>query len=290
MLNLSLRDENPEDCILGDHHPPLPSFVRWGPRYGSLPRPDTNTNSIPGPLKTPLRAENGGFDVAACTPDETELIREGIKLSQAAAREALQDVPKGRFSKFGFWTLFKTQANVVKVQRILENLAAMPPMPHLWRDAADQTSSPVFVCLSEDTEDELLQNSLRRCKVYRKEPAYRLENTAFIILCPPYFRYPLAPRRPEKQRKYCPTLQHNQYVGEHRKLINYQFQVLLHQLVHFYLGPEDVYNAVRAEVLKETYELNGIVAQRAAHARLTPNAYSYYVACKLDPGRCPQLA
>jgi hypothetical protein len=223
-----------------------------------------------------------------CTPEETELISEGIKLSRMAARTALQDVPKGRFSKYGFWTLFKTQANVVKVQQILQNLATMPPMPHLWRGAADQTTSPVFICLSEDIKEEALKASLQRCKALR-ESAFLFRNTAFIMLCPAYFRYPLAPRRPEKLRQYCPTLQHNRYFGEHRKFIKFQFQVLLHELVHFYLGPEDIHNAVAPEGVGETYELNEIVVQRAAHARLTPNAYSYYVACKLDADLYPWL-
>ncbi|MCJ1251957.1 hypothetical protein MMC30_009195 [Trapelia coarctata] len=227
---------------------------------------------VRGPLHTPFRAEDGGFDIGNCTPEETELIKEGLRLGQIAAREALQDVGKGRYSKYGFWALFKSQNNALKVQQMLKNLATLPPMPHIHRDGLDQTSSPVFVCASEDRTEELMKESWQRCKDHGKEAGHNVRGTAHIVLCPQYFQVPVGPD-PQKNEDFCPTLRNNRYFGLYRRLRHFQFNVLLHKLVHFYLGEEDRFN-----IVGETYKLNRIVGQSPQDSRRTPTAYAFYIA------------
>jgi len=221
---------------------------------------------------SPLRAEDGGFDTGNCTPEETESIKEALRVGQIAAREALRDVTKGRHSKYGFWALFKSQFNVLKVQQMLRNLSTIPPMPHIYRNAPDETTSPVFLCVT-DSPEPLIQVSWRRCQDDRTDIAHYARATAYIELCPRYFQKPVAPD-PQKNGDFCPTVRKNQYSGSCHKLLQSQSQVILHELVQFYLGKDDTI------LDEEEYDLNNIVGQSPQAARLTPRAYEYYIACE----------
>lgn len=249
--------------------------------------PSSRTNKIQGPLNTPARAETGGFDIENCNAKETESIRGALRVGRIIADEAATDAANGRFSKYGFWALFKSGRP--KVQQMLHNLATLPPMPHVERLGVNQTSSPVFVCASEifKRKTEFWQVIWQKCidqKIHRKTKregiAYQILGGPYIFLCPSFFAQPeLVGPNPRLFGKGCPVVRENKYFDPHiaTSAMATQTSILLHELVHFYLGPENLPSE------KEVYELNQIVGQRAIDSQRTPAAYQYYFACKPRP-------
>lgn len=241
-----------------------------------------------GPVNTPVRAENGKFDLENCTPRETRSIKRALNQGQMAVHQALADIPNGRYSHYGLWALFKSNENFSQVRQMLQDLVVLKPMPNVYRNLVKQASSPVIVCISKDHEVGPIRSWWEICHTHKATTAFYALTSAGILLCPLFFRLPVAPE-PEKSAILCPIVRKNRYVGSSRELYAFQSYTLLHELIHFYLGDENL----ASKAGHETYEPNALVALSAPDVRRNPRAYEYYITCTSYPvhfrGSCRRL-
>ncbi|MCJ1245549.1 hypothetical protein MMC30_002753 [Trapelia coarctata] len=242
-----------------------------------LYRPFALSAGLRGILDTPVQAENGKFDIENCTPRQTESVKKALKQGQLSVQKALADIPNGEYSKYGLLAMFKNNHNFAKVQQMLEDLAILKPMPKAMRNLVHQASSPVFVCVSKGhemvgrsaEEQGAMDIWYERCKPKGHSAKYAL-TTAYIFLCPRFFRYPVTPE-PAKSAILCPVVRKNKYLGDFQELFMFQSYVLLHELVHFYLGDDNLAPET------ETYRPKNLVALSALDSRRSPRAYECYI-------------
>ena len=97
-------------------------------------------------------------------------------------------------------------------------------------------------------------------------------NTRYVFLCPVFFSLPSGPVGPPKA--ICPVVDRNQYTTAGFQLISYQPLVLIHELIHFYLGAASLGAHTYPP---EQYELNGCVSLNAMDSVHNPTNYQAYM-------------
>ena len=83
--------------------------------------------------------------------------------------------------------------------------------------------------------------------------------------------------QPSPPRSFCPTVKRNRFVGEQTLLSEYRTYVLIHEMLHFYLG---INTLSPSTVPREQYELNDCVALDKQDSLRNPANYQNYIASK----------
>ena len=102
--------------------------------------------------------------------------------------------------------------------------------------------------------------------------AYYYEGSSYIFLCPLFWV-----RQPEPMRSNCPRVIHNRFVGNRALLSDYKTYILIHEMLHFYLGGDSL---TPHTLPAEKYELNECVALDTLDSLHNPSNYQYYIASK----------
>ena len=100
--------------------------------------------------------------------------------------------------------------------------------------------------------------------------AFYIIDFSFIFLCPSFWAAPAAPSFPD-----CPSVRKNQWTGMGQYLANYESYLLVHEMVHFYLGGESL---GMMTVPREAYLINDCVALSSFTSIRNPQSYQNYVA------------
>ena len=102
--------------------------------------------------------------------------------------------------------------------------------------------------------------------------AYYHKGSSYIFLCPYFWS-----RQPAPTRENCPRVIHNRFVGNRVLLSEYKTYILIHELVHFYLGADSL---TLHSLPPERYELNECVALDSTLSLRNPSNYQNYIASK----------
>lgn len=99
--------------------------------------------------------------------------------------------------------------------------------------------------------------------------AYYENTTNWIFLCPNFF---ILAKEPEEE--LCPTVENNKFLGNAQGMVQRQPWVLLHELVHYYLGSSPITQDrwLNASDWNEAFGLTALGAVSNAQS------YSYYAA------------
>ena len=102
--------------------------------------------------------------------------------------------------------------------------------------------------------------------------AYYLGGSSYILLCPLFWS-----RHPAPTSENCPRVIHNRFVGDRAVLSDYGTYILIHEMVHFYLGADSL---TLDTFPSEKYELNKCVALNLQSSLINPSNYQNYIASK----------
>ena len=134
---------------------------------------------------------------------------------------------------------------------------------------------PVFACLKPDPPSKKFKDLYRGCQDYSQQ-AFTVPGYKYVFLCPAYFTFPLAPIGPSG--KNCLNVEFNVFCYENlERLVNIQMYILLHELVHFYLGRESLGGRT---VPTEEYDPNLCVNFDEKLSLRNPMNYQFFVASK----------
>ena len=192
----------------------------------------------------------------------------------AALKPALNDVGDGLKSQHGFKALFKDGAKVPYIRNILQFIASARKVKGLNPDPF-VPSAPRFACVTPSTIKQykfLKIDPWKYCIQPGEGAAFYWSGSSYLFLCPRFWINDIAPI---PQKDTCPSVVRNQFLGSGEVLGVYMTYMVIHEMVHFYLGQ---YSLGPFTYPPETYLINECVALDPSHSALNPQNYQYYVA------------
>ena len=194
----------------------------------------------------------------------------------AALTPALNDVGLGLNSHYGFKALFKDGQNVPYIRDILQFIASARKVKGLDPDPL-VPSAPRFACVTPSTMKQykfLDVDVWKDCNEPGAGQAFYFSSSSYIFLCSSFWRGDIAPR---PQGNLCPSVVRNQFLGGGENLSMFLTYLVIHEMVHFYLGQ---YSLGQYTYPPELYRINECVALDPSHSALNPQNYQFYVASK----------
>ena len=241
------------NCALPITRPSQPDFSPFNGdrKYGIINCEDVNIKAI----SSVLSHLNWWLSVALDRKRDTETSKPEYALFKD--RPTLESV----------WDLILQAQNRVPKKGLL-------PFP-------DQPSQPLFICVTSDMSWQWSHctDSSRSIPPL----GFHSPGTRNINLCPSFWRLPPPPATAaEFGEQNCPRVGGNQFVldtGDEiqtwRKHVENQAMVLLHEIIHFYLGDSSL--GAKTDPV-EVYEANDCIALNAANSARNPMNYQLYVA------------
>ena len=140
----------------------------------------------------------------------------------------------------------------------------------------DLLSAPRFSCVTQATihiYPWLEVDPFYACRwLLSGAGAYYQAGSSYIFLCPLFWS-----RQPAPTTENCPRVIHNRFVGNPALLSDYKTYILIHEMVHFYLGATTL---TPYSFPSEKYQLNECVALDRDNSLLNPSNYQFYIASK----------
>ena len=195
-----------------------------------------------------------------------------LSLAGTALTPALNDVRLGLDSKHGFRALFKDGATSTYVRGILRSIASAQPVTGLNPDPSVPTA-PRFACVAPSTTSQygfLGFDAWIYCHLPGVGLAFYVGGASYIFLCPHFWQYEIAPRR-----NTCPSVRYNQFLGRGDPLSLYLTYMVIHEMVHFYLGWASL--GPNSDP-PELYAINDCVGLNPLNSVHNPANYHFYVA------------
>lgn len=268
---------------------PLDQIAAPGPIAGKLTAPGTqalNIDSQDASLWNDLQRDNPSFDftqdagiefftqhinIENCGERENDL-RYAFLIAMKWVREATKEerIPK-QFLR-PYQAFFKDH-NELDIINLLTSIKTMRKIEHLLPDR--KASAPTFLCATPDTPKhyQLPFDVWDACDGH----AEYLQGYKYVIICPAWFGLPLLPEISGEDG--CPEVnsKRNRFMVNEADIVYNRPLVLVHELVHFYLGPASLdTHSEPAEV----YYLNQCVGLSAYNSARNPNNYQAYIGSK----------
>ena len=199
----------------------------------------------------------------------------------AALTPALNDVGLGLDSRHGFKALFKDGATSTYVRGILRSIASAQPLKGLIPDPS-VPSAPRFACVTPSTISQyqfLEVDPWKICSRPGAGQAFYFGGSSYIFLCPSFWRGDIAP-----QRNTCPVVRGNQFLGGGEALSMYMTYLVIHEMVHLYLGKASLGAFTDPP---EIYPINACVALDPLNSVHNPQNYQFYVASERSGSHYP---
>lgn len=229
------------------------------------------------------------FVIEGCSA-YTENLLYVLTKAVAALTPALNDVGLGLDSRHGFKALFKDGATSTYVRGILRSIASAQPLEGLKPDPS-VPSAPRFACVTPSTISQykfLEVDPWKVCSRPDAGQAFYYGGSSYIFICSSFWRGDVAP-----QRNTCPSVRQNQFLGGGEALGMYLTYLVVHEMVHFYLGKASLGAFTDPP---EIYPINDCVALDPLNSVHNPQNYQFYVAMAQqgctdvpDPDRPPFL-
>lgn len=197
-----------------------------------------------------------------------------------ALTPALNDVGLGLDSRHGFKALFKDGATSTYVRGILRSIASAQPLKGLQPDPS-VPSAPRFACVTPSTISQykfLEIDPWEICSLPDAGQSVYPVGSSYIFLCPSFWRGEVAP-----QKNTCPSVKRNQFLGRGEAVGMYLTYLVIHEMVHFYLGKASLGLYSNPP---EVYPINDCVALDILDSVHNPQNYQFYVASEYSRSFC----
>ena len=186
------------------------------------------------------------------------------------------DLQSGINSRHGYEAWFKSNASSAYVQTMLQNIytaqtkVGLLPQPGI-------PSAPRFACITPGTSGLypwMRLDPFSVCVATHSHGvrAFYYGGSSYILICPSFWSL-----EPWPLKSGCPTVIHNRFVGAQVRLSNYKTYVLIHEMVHFYLGRNSLSQTTAPP---EQYALNNCVGLGKVDSLRNPANYQHYLASK----------
>lgn len=187
----------------------------------------------------------------------------------------INDLQAGTNSRHGYKAWFKSNDSSAYIQGLLQDIYTGQPRIGL-QPQPDLLTGPRISCVTPATVDLypwMRFDPFWACVTHSPAAgAYYYSRSSYILICPYFWSM-----QPYPLRSFCPTVIHNRFVGNRGSLSAYQTHILIHEMVHFYLG----LNSLTLETTPpEQYELNDCVALDTVNSLRNPSNYQNYLASK----------
>lgn len=188
----------------------------------------------------------------------------------------IDDLQAGINSRHGYKAWFKSNTSKDYIQRVLQNIHTVQSKFGL-QPQPDLPTGPHFSCVGPNTSalyPWMRLNPFYLCvTLFPGMKAFYYPGSSYILICPSFWSL-----QPWPSITSCPTVMDNLFVGSRAWLSDYQTYVLIHEMVHFYLGM----NSLTLDTApREQYELNDCVALGKVNSFRNPANYQHYLASKL---------
>lgn len=185
----------------------------------------------------------------------------------------IDDLQSGTKSRHGYKAWFKSDDSSAYIQGMLQKVyTAQPkiglqPQPELF-------TRPRFSCVTPTTfglYPWMGIDPFYACVTWRIG-AFYYAGSSYVFICPYFWSL-----QPWPSRRFCPTVIRNRFVGNRKSLSDYQTYLIIHEMLHFYLGMDSL---SLTTVPLEQYELNDCVALDKLNSLRNPSNYHHYLASK----------
>ncbi|KAL8640516.1 MAG: hypothetical protein Q9228_002572 [Teloschistes exilis] len=196
----------------------------------------------------------------------------GLDLGQEPLDAAINAVDQSPHSH-GFHAFFKLDASRRLVMDMLKKVKTMKAIRGL-KPNRFLASQPEFVCVDENTQGRyprLPTDPYQTCRFMAVFGLW-MRGFKYIFICPKFFNLPIAP-----SVRHCPRVIDNEFERKGYLLADYQKYILIHEMIHFYLGQSSLGWESKPV---ERYKLNECVNFDAKNSLRNPMNYQYYVASK----------
>ncbi|KAI4206008.1 MAG: hypothetical protein LQ348_001130 [Seirophora lacunosa] len=218
--------------------------------------------------------QNKGHIIHDCDT-RTDQVSIALELGKEPLAAAIKVAKQGTSGSHGFRAFWKTDANVGPVTKMLQDVYSLRPARGM-RPNPLRAQLPEFVCVKPDT--------FWRYNI-GVDPYIKCEQTGFfsmwlrgfkyVFICEKYFNMTMSPIGPPA--KYCVPVIENKFNGRGDLLGDYQKYILVHELVHFYLGRSSLGWSTNP---KENYRMNQCVNMDPKNSLKNPMHYQYFLASK----------
>lgn len=187
----------------------------------------------------------------------------------------INDLQAGINSRHGYEAWFKSNASSAYIQIMLQNIYTARPKTGL-QPQPDLPTGPRFTCVTPETINLypwMGFDPFYACVSHSPGlGAIYYAGSSYILLCPGFW-----PLEPWPSRSFCPTVIHNRFVGNRASLSAYKTYILIHEMLHFYLGTNTLSQYTAPP---EQYELNACVSLGKLNSIRNPSNYQNYLASK----------
>ncbi|KAL8712958.1 MAG: hypothetical protein Q9220_002816 [cf. Caloplaca sp. 1 TL-2023] len=205
-------------------------------------------------------------------------IQVALDLGKEPLGAAINSAKQGIASPNGFRAWYKNNGAIGPVTRMLKNIQLLKPIRGL-KPSRFSASQPEFVCVKQDTVDRfphLTGDPYAQCE-RSGNFAMVLRGFKYVFLCEKFFTLKIAPIGPPTRN--CPRVVNNEFERTGYRLADYQKYVLIHEMVHFYLGQSSLGFDTDPQ---EMYYLNQCVNLDAKDSLDNPMNYQYFVASEFS--------
>ncbi|CAF9921563.1 hypothetical protein IMSHALPRED_005205 [Imshaugia aleurites] len=240
------------------------------PQYTPLQFPALENDTIAVTNITTVPA-SFPFLIEGCSA-HTGILVSVLTKALVALTPALNDVGLGLDSRHGFKALFKDGATSTYVRGILRSIASAQPLKGLQPDPS-VPSAPRFACVTPSTISQykfLEIDPWEICSLPDAGQSVYPVGSSYIFLCPSFWRGEVAP-----QKNTCPSVKRNQFLGRGEAVGMYLTYLVIHEMVHFYLGKASLGLYSNPP---EVYPINDCVALDILDSVHNPQNYQFYVA------------
>ena len=234
-------------------------------------------------MPTTLTALNGStpkYLVSDCG-SKTIQVHHALTLALASLTAAITEARNlGTRSTHGFTALFKQQSSAPFVASYLHDMQKLKPLAGRWPNPLIPTV-PEFVCVQHDTILRYKHLNFDPYMACKQPKRYGMvsRRARYIFLCDFFFEQPATPTAPAAET--CIRVQNNEFQGFGNLLCLYQKYMLVHEMMHFYLGTQGL--GFRTDPM-EVYGLNEAVDFDASLSLRNPQNYQAFVASKSRSG------
>ena len=234
------------------------------------------SSCISSAFSTPDTLIQGKYKIENCGEKASYVVRV-LDSAMVALRRAREDALKGTSSNHGFAAMFKVAENKAFVVSMLERISELDPVIDMMPDRFIP-SVPRIACVTQNTDalyPFLLRGSYENCLTFPTLASFHLPGISYIWLCPSFFDLQLEPTEPTGT--HCPRPVVNFIFGSGMELYHYQNYIVIHEMVHFYLG----YRSLGMMTYPcEQYTINDCITLSSTISTSNPSNYQIYIASK----------
>ncbi|KAL8653760.1 MAG: hypothetical protein Q9210_001913 [Variospora velana] len=203
----------------------------------------------------------------------TDQVAIALELGKEPLAAAIKVAKQGTSDSHGFRAFWKTDANIGPVTKMLQDVYSLRPARGMQPNPV-RAQLPEFVCVKPDTfwRYDIGLDPYIKCQQTGFFSLW-LRFHKYIFICESYFNMTMSPIGPPA--KYCVPVIENKFSGRADRLGDYQKYLLIHELVHFYLGRPSLGWSTNP---KETYRINQCVNMDPKNSLKNPMHYQYFVA------------